>query len=391
MSFTALAVISVAAILGPLLAMPRGWHIPTVLGELIAGVVLGPTAVGYLNPQNQTFAFLANIGFALIMFVAGAHIPIRDPRLLPGLRTGALRAVGVGGLAVLPAWALAQFFHTGHTALYVVVTASSSAVLILPIVGSLRLSGRPVLDLLPQVVISDTLCIVALPLVIDPRHGLRAALGAIAVVVCAGVLFLVLRSLEHGGYRRRLHRVSEQREFAMELRISLVILFALAALAVRTHVSIMLAGFSFGLVVAAVGEPRRLARQLFALTEGFLGPLFFVWLGTSLQLRELARHPAFVLLGLLLALGAVAVHVAMGLTGQPAAIGMLASAQLGVPIAAATLGSQLHLLRAGESAALMLGALVTIAAASVSGVLATRQTSGNPAPGHTRDSGTADR
>ena len=43
------------------------------------------------------------------------------------------------------------------------------------------------------------------------------------------------------------------------------------------HVSIMLAGFSFGLAVAGVGEPRRLARQLFAVTEGFLGPLFFVW------------------------------------------------------------------------------------------------------------------
>jgi hypothetical protein len=48
---------------------------------------------------------------------------------------------------------------------------------------------------------------------------------------------------------------------------------------VRTHVSIMLAGFCVGLAVAGVGAPRRLARQMFAVTEGFLGPLFFVWLG----------------------------------------------------------------------------------------------------------------
>ena len=81
------------------------------------------------------------------------------------------------------------------------------------------------------------------------------------------------------------------------MRINLLVLFALAALAVSTHVSIMLAGFALGLVFAAVGEPRRLARQLFGITEGFFSPLFFVWLGASLQVRELGSHPKFVLLG----------------------------------------------------------------------------------------------
>ena len=59
----------------------------------------------------------------------------------------------------------------------------------------------------------------------------------------------------------------------------------------------LLAGFVLGLGVAAVGEPRRLARQLFAVTEGFFGPVFFVWLGTSLDLRALGRGPSLVLLG----------------------------------------------------------------------------------------------
>ncbi|MEB0292715.1 cation:proton antiporter, partial [Cryobacterium sp. 10C2] len=71
---------------------------------------------------------------------------------------------------------------------------------------------------------------------------------------------------------------------------------AMSALAVFGHVSIMLAGFSFGLVVAAIGEPRRLARQLFALADGFFGPLFFVWLGASLNLGDLLTHPQMILL-----------------------------------------------------------------------------------------------
>ncbi|QMU76635.1 cation:proton antiporter [Streptacidiphilus sp. PB12-B1b] len=372
MSFTTLAVISLAALLGPLLALPERWHLPVVLGELAAGIVLGPSVVGYLDAGNSTFTFLADIGFALIMFVAGARVPLRDASLRAGLRTGVLRAAAVGLLAVGPAFAAARLFHTGHTALYAVLMASSSAALVLPIVDSLSLGGPPVLQLLPQVAVADTVCIVALPLVIDPRHAARAAFGALAVIGCAAVAFVVLRRLERDGYRRRLHRLSQERRFALELRISLVVLFALAALAVRTHVSIMLAGFSFGLVVAAIGEPRRLARQLFALSEGFLGPLFFLWLGASLDLRALVHHPSFVLLGLALGAGAIAVHAAMRLSGQPVSLGALASAQLGVPVAAATLGTQLHLLRPGEAAAVMLGALVTIGGAIAAGSLAVR-------------------
>src|SRR4029453_2579408 len=112
------------------------------------------------------------------------------------------------------------------------------------------------------------------------------------VLACAAVLFVILRHLERVGLRRRMHHLSKDRESALELRISLAILFALAALAMRMHVSIMLAGFSFGLAVAGVGEPRGLAHPLFPGTEGFLGPLFFVWLGASLDLRELGRHPS---------------------------------------------------------------------------------------------------
>jgi Kef-type K+ transport system membrane component KefB len=370
--FGTLALISATAMLGPLLALPRRWHLPVLLGELIGGVVLGPTGTGLLHPQDSTLTFLADIGFVLIMFVAGTPLPVRDRRLHTALGVGTLRALGVGVLSVPLAFGIANLFDTGHTALYAVLMASSSAALILPIVDSLRLDGPPVLQVLVQVAIADAACIVALPLAIDPRHAGRAALGALAVVAAATALFAILLYLERSGIRKRAHRVSQDRKFALELRTNLVILFMLAALAMRTHVSIMLAGFGFGLAVAAVGEPRRLARQLFALTEGFLGPLFFVWLGMSLDLRALGQHPSVILLGVVLGAGALAVHAAMRLTGEPLPVGGLAAAQLGVPVAAAAIGSQLHLLKPGEPAALILGALVTIGVAVLSGALAAR-------------------
>ena len=370
MDFATLALISLVGVLGPLLALPRRWNLPVVLGEQVAGIALGRTGFDVLHAGNGTFTFLADIGFALIMFVAGSHVPVRDPNLRAGLRLGALRAMAVGAVSVVLAIGIAHGFGTGHAALYAVLIASSSAALVLPIVDSLGLSGDAVLQMLPQVAIADTVCIVALPLAIDPKHAGRAALGTLAVLACAAVLFVVLGYLERSGLRKRVHNVSEDRKFALELRINLMILFALAALAVRTHVSIMLAGFSFGVAMAAVGEPRRLARQLFALSDGFLGPLFFIWLGASLDLRALGRHSSFIVLGVLLGAAAVAAHGLMRLTGQPIRVGALAAAQLGVPVAAATVGAQL--LEPGEAPALLLGALLTVAVAVVSSGLLAR-------------------
>ena len=278
----------------------------------------------------------------------------------------------VGVVAAVLGVALAAAFHTGHAALYAVLMASSSAALALPIIDSLGLKGPPVLSVMAQIAIADAACIVLLPLAIAPQRAPTAALGALAVAACAGLLYLVLRIGDRSGLRKRLHKYSEKHRFALELRISLIALFSLAALAVATHVSIMLAGFALGLVVAMIGEPRRLARQLFGITEGFFGPLFFVWLGASLQVRELADHPEFIVLGVGLGVGAVLAHGAGRLLGQPLALAALGAAQLGVPVAAATLGIEENLLAPGEASALILGALVTIAVTSVAGTIAQR-------------------
>lgn len=385
MSFTQLSVIGLIALVGPLLAYPKGWHLPVVLGELVAGVVIGRTGFGYVDAGGETFTFLSDIGFALVMFVAGTHVPLRDPAMKPALRTGLARAVAIGVLAALGGWVIAAVSGIPHAALYGVLLASSSAALILPIVDSLGLGGPKVVELLPQIAIADSACIVALPLAIDPHHALRAAGGAAAVIAAAAAIFVVLRHLERTGIRDRVHDISEERLFAVELRIQLVILFALAGLATRTHVSIMLAGFAFGLAVTAVGEPHRLAKQLFALTEGFFGPLFFVWLGASLNLREFGSHPGMIGLGVTLGVAAALTHVIGGrVLRQSIPLGLLACAQLGVPVAAATVGTQLGVLRPGEASALMLGALVTIGLAVVGGGLAVRAgmtPAGTPLPG----------
>lgn len=371
--FGTLALVATIGMAGPLLASVPRFRIPVVIGELVAGVVVGKSGFGLVDTSNPTLTLLANIGFALVMFVVGTHVPVRDTTLRSAIPSALQRFVLVGAVATGLAIGIAVAFHTGHAPLYAVLMASSSAALALPVIDSLRLGGPQVLSVTAQIAVADAACIVLLPLVIDPHRAATAALGALAVAGCAGLLFLILRAIDRAGYRKRLHKYSEKQRFALELRINLIILFWLAALAVSTHVSIMLAGFALGLVVSAIGEPRRLARQLFGIAEGFFSPLFFVWLGASLQVGELGEHPWLILLGVGLGVGAVLAHSAGRLLGQPLTLAVLSAAQLGVPVAAATLGAEGHLLVAGEPSALMLGALVTIASTSIAGVLAARR------------------
>ncbi|HEY5231427.1 MAG TPA: cation:proton antiporter [Galbitalea sp.] len=370
MSFSTLGLIGVVALLGPLLALRQRWRIPVAIGELAGGILIGSTGFGLVRATDPTFTFLADLGFGLTMFVAGSRLPVRNAQLRPALLIGLARALGVGLVAALLGVLLASVFHTGHAGVYAVVMASSSAVLVLPTMDSLGLGGPKVLLTLAQVAIADTACIVALPLVIDPAHAPIAALGALAIGAAATLFYFGLRWLNNRGSLHRVHRFSEKRHFALELRVSLIVLFALGAIAITTDVSIMLAGFACGIAVAGVGEPRRLARQLFALNDGFLGPLFFVWLGASLSVRSLGGHPQLILLGLALGAGALLAHLAMRLFRQPASLAVIAAAQLGVPLAAATIGQQTHLLAPGEPAALILGAIVTIVGLAIASRMA---------------------
>lgn len=276
MTFATLALICLVAMLGPLASLARRLHLPIVIGELVVGIALGGTGLHLVDAADPTFGLLAQMGFALVMFVAGSHVPVRQRAMVSGLRRGSLRALGVALVALPIGWGIARAFHTGHGLLYAVLLASSSASLVMPALGDEPVTSQPGLELLAQLAVADAGCIVALPLAIEPARAGRAALGALTVLAaaaaCAGVLDWLVRT----GRERRLHRLSESRHLALELRITLTMLFALVALAEVVHVSVMLAGFAARLAWAAAGEPRRVVNQAFALTDGLFGPVFFV-------------------------------------------------------------------------------------------------------------------
>ncbi|MGO4298822.1 cation:proton antiporter [Leifsonia sp. RAF41] len=365
MTPASLALIVAIGLIGPLLSARNVWHVPVVVGELAGGVLVGDTGLRLIDPRAPDLQLLANIGFGLTMVVVGSQIPVRDPRLRS--RTGALGVAGAAAAGIASAAlgaVLADVFGTGHAAVYGIVLASSSAAVVLPMLTSLGLNLANFGQLVTQIAVADIVCVIALPFAVSPAHAGSAAVGALAIAAASLGLVFVLSWLGRTGLRRRAHAYSERRRFALELRLSLLVLFVFAAIAQLAQLSIMLAGFALGLVLSSVGEPHRLARQLFGMTEGFFGPLFFVWLGASLDIRGLAGHPAMLVLGLALGAGAVIAHSASRAVGLPWRQTVASAGQLGVPVAAVTLGVQTATLLPGEGPAILVGALLTIAAAA---------------------------
>jgi Kef-type K+ transport system membrane component KefB len=361
MSLLVLAAVLVAGLAGPLLATPERLRIPVVVGEIAVGVVIGRTGTGWIHPDEPVLSFLATAGFALVMLVAGSHVPVRDPELRRALPKGLALAAVTGALAVPAGVGIAALTGTGHGPLYAVLLASSSAALVMPVIDETRVRTSATITMIVHVAVADIVCIVALPLAEDPSRAGSTAVGALAVIAGGAVLALFMWQLRVRGFARRIHVLSKKRNFGMELRIALIAVFGLAGLAQALSISVMLAGFVTGLALTVEGERRRLARQLFAVTNGFLGPVFYIWLGASLDLRALASQPRMIALAALLAVGTFAVHAAARLLGQPLPLAILAGAQLGVPIAAVTIGTDNHLLQPGEGGALLAAALVSVA------------------------------
>ena len=166
---------------------------------------------------------------------------------------------------------------------------------------------------------------------------------------------------------RHARHLSKQRAWALDLRLSLLVLFGLVWVAQRAGTGVLVAGFGVGLMVAAIGGPKRLSRQVTGVAQGLMVPLFFVVLGARLDLRALARSPVADRTR-----GGAARCSTSSSTLRPRSspgsqfgAGLAATAQLGVPAAVVTLGLQQQILTSGEAAAIVAAALGSLALTAV--------------------------
>lgn len=361
MSFGTLLVIVLAGLGGPLLALVPGAFVPVVIGEIVAGIVVGPELLSAVEPGGATMHLFAEIGFAMLMLTVGMHLPLRDRRLAQALRGGAALAALVGLLAIPAGFAAAAIVGGGHAAIYATVLASGSAAVLLPALEEADVASAAAMTVMAQVTIADVVTILSVPIVLEPGRVGHAALGGVLVIGAAVLLLGVARLLAGHEWLHRVRRLSKQRHWALDLRVSLLVLFLLAWLAQKGGTSILIAGFGAGVMVAVIGGPKRLSTQMRGIADGFFVPLYFVLLGAQLDLAGLVQRPAMLALAAALAGLNISIHLlATTIARRPLSAGLAATAQLGVPAAIASLGLSTHVLSQPVATAIVLAALVSL-------------------------------
>jgi Kef-type K+ transport system membrane component KefB len=369
-----LALICAAALLGPLLSLLSRGALPAVVGQLLAGVVLGRTLLDVVHPADPELMLFYDIGFATLMFTVGMHVPLHDRRLRAALGQGARAAIVAVPLA-LAAGVVCHLVGSGPALVYAVVIASSSAAVALPIIQEDGLEGSTVLAAMAWITIADIAATVAIPLALTPSRAVHAAGGVLIVAACVAALVAIAYGLRDVALVHRIRHEGKKRGWALDLRVAVVALLGLSYVALQVGASLLVAGFGVGLVVGALGGPKRLSHEILGLGQGFFIPIFFVLLGTRLDLRALLHGAQAAELASLLAALTVVVHVVAGrVIGARPAIGLLASAQLGVPAAVIALGLPSHAIDQAQASAIFCAALISIGACATGAAILRRET-----------------
>ncbi len=332
---------------------------PAVLGELLAGLVLGPTALNLFgwpilhDEHLQEGVFhLAELGVILLMFIAGLEIEVGE--LMASFRVAV--TAGVLGVIVplLMGAALAWYWPNGYSlsrSLFVgvILTATSVSISAQTLLELGRLRTRVGLALLGAAVVDDVLVILVLSLFVALAGGVGSVGGVLMIV---GRMALYLGAAVVIGQRV----VSPIMRWASRLRISqpivtttLVLVLILAWSAeVAGGVAAITGAFIAGLLLGRSGFKHEIEGGLTSMTYGLFVPIFFTSIGLQTNLWSL-QGP---LLGFGLVFTALAVVSkvigcglgarAAGMDGRQAfqvGIGMISRGEVGLIVASVGIGA----------------------------------------------------
>jgi Kef-type K+ transport system membrane component KefB len=284
--------------------------LPSVFGELVLGLVLGPSLLNLIRP-NDPLALLAEVGVILLMFRAGLETDLVQMRQV-GL---AATIVALGGV-LLPfggGFALGRMFGMSDLpALFVgaVLTATSVSISaeVLRELGHLR--GKVGATILGAAVIDDVLGVLVLSLVLGlaGKGDPLIAVGQMAVFFPAA-WFIGDRLLPQ---LRKIEYLAGGQDTVLAILLGLVMLFAWAAEALGSVADIT-GAYLLGIVVARYTDEEHVVHHgSSALAYAFVVPVFFVNIGLEANVTSLGAAPLFTILMVLLAIAGKVVGCGVG-------------------------------------------------------------------------------
>jgi Kef-type K+ transport system membrane component KefB len=363
-SLDGLLIVVAAGFAAPfLLGLAPGLRIPSVVVEIVAGIVLGPSVLGWVEIDG-TIAVLATIGLAFLLFLGGLEVDFA------GLR-GRLLTLTLRGYALSLALGVAVSFALGvQTPLLVAIalSATSLGVLIPVLKDTGRIESTLGQFVIAGATIADFSAIILLSLFFAGEGGP----GATAVLLGALLgLALTVFAVVRGAQRSRRIRADLLRlqDTTAQIRVrgAIVLLVGFAAAAEQLGLEVILGAFAAGAILTLADPDHEMThpdfrRKLEAIGFGVFIPVFFVASGIRFDLGALGGSLAMVplfLLALLVVRGLPA--LLYGLDRRETAVaGLLQATSLPFLVATTAIGLELALIDPGEAAALVGAGLLSV-------------------------------
>jgi Kef-type K+ transport system membrane component KefB len=351
-----IAVLVVGAKLGGVLV--ARWGQPSVLGELLFGIVLAnlvPALFGEVGIEfvrsSETLRFLAEIGVLLLLFDVGLEID-----LSAFLKVGASAVlVAVAGV-IAPlglGWASARWLlPESPTLVHVFVGATlcaTSVGITARVLKDLGVTGRPESQtIIGAAILDDVLGLIVLAVVAGSVSGAASGINSVAAVSIAAIVlkavgFLgITVVLGHFLSRKIVRMATRSGEHGVLLVIGVALCFTFAYIAELVGLADIVGAFAAGMFLDPYGEgvylkkDQATLRELLGPLSDVLVPLFFVLMGLQVNLAGFT-DPSVLALGFVLIASAIAGKLACaagvirrGIRRWPVAIGMIPRGEVGL-------------------------------------------------------------
>lgn len=286
---TSFLLIVLAAALAALVVALLGSRValPVVVVELLIGIVIGPQVLGIASP-DEFITFFANLGLGMLFFFAGYEIDFQR------IRGASMRMATFGWIISLAlaysiggalAWAgvVVSLLYTGSA---LVTTAIGTLIPIITDAGEMR--TRFGTYLLGAGAIGEFGPLLLVTLVLSTDGSVKSGLILIAFVTLSVTAALVaVRSLPRG-WQTLQNTLESSGQLAV--RLAVVLIFSLVALAADLGLELLLGGFAAGIIVRLALRGREVSvfeSKLAAIGYGFLIPFFFIVSGMAFDLEAL--------------------------------------------------------------------------------------------------------
>jgi Kef-type K+ transport system membrane component KefB len=385
-SFENLLIVMAVAFAAPLLLglFPR-LLLPSVVLEIVAGIVVGPSVLGWVE-VDEAVEVVALLGLAFVLFLAGLEIEFGK------LRGGVLRLT-LAGFAISLVVALAVSFGleavdlVDTPLLVAIILCSTSLGVLVPVLkDSGQLSTTFGQLIIAAASIADFGAIILLSVFFSGEGGTGSTVLLLGGLFgLAAAVFLAVRGAEHSGRLRedlvRLQDTTAQ----IRVRAALVLLVGFAALAESLGLEVILGAFIAGAIISLVDRDERMTHpgfrvKLEAVGFGFFIPAFFVTSGVRFDLDALTASASNLLMvpifvaALLLARGLPAIVYRGALDGRQTAIaGLMQATSLPFIVAATAIGRELGLIDAAASAAMIGAGLISVLLFPLGGLVLLRR------------------